>query len=190
MDQPRVVVIGASAGGLDALRTIVSGLPADFPTPICIVVHTSAQSPGLIDSIIARAGPLPAVVASDHERLRPGHVYLAPADRHLLIEPGVVRLSRGPREHRFRPAIDPLFRSAAQVFGPAAVGVILSGSLDDGTAGLSIIKRLGGIAIVQDPNDALFPSMPASALRHVLVDYCVPLSDIASILVEVTQRAA
>jgi two-component system chemotaxis response regulator CheB len=114
--------------------------------------------------------------------MRPGRIYIAPPDYHLIVEPGVVRLTRGPRENRFRPAIDPLFRSAAQVYGPAAIGVVLSGNLDDGTGGLRAIKELGGIAIVQDPNDAQFPSMPRSALRHVSIDHCVRLSDMSSLL--------
>ena len=125
-------------------------------------------------------------VAFDGQRLEAGHVYLAQPDRHLLVEPGRLRVTRGPREHRFRPAIDPLFRSAAQVFGPAAIGVILTGNLDDGTAGLWTIKKLGGIAIVQDPSDAVFPAMPTNALRHVEVDHVVPVSRIPPLLDELT----
>jgi len=120
--------------------------------------------------------------------LKAGHIYVAPSDHHLLIEPGRLRLGRGPKENRFRPAIDPLFRSAAQVYGPAVVGVVLSGNLDDGSAGLRTIKQLGGLAIVQDPHDALFPAMPANALRHVAADYVVPLADMARILHEAASR--
>src|SRR5687767_3732333 len=153
----RIVVIGASAGGVDALRAIVAALPADFPAPICVVVHTSPQSPSILDQILDRAGPLTAAAACNGERIRPGRIYVAPPDCHLVIEPGVLRVTRGPKENRFRPAVDPLFRSAAQVYGPAATGVVLTGNLDDGTAGLWAIKQLGGISIVQDPADALFP---------------------------------
>ena len=155
-----VVVIGASAGGIEALRTMVAALPRDFPAPVCVVVHTSPEGPGMLDGILARAGVLPATNARNHERLHPGHIYVAPPDFHLILEPGLLRVTKGPRENRFRPAIDPLFRSAAQVYGPQTIGVILTGGLDDGADGLWAVKRLGGTAIVQDPAEALFPSMP------------------------------
>src|SRR5262245_27121319 len=132
----RIVVMGASAGGIDALRTLLAEVPATFAAPICVVIHTSADSPGVMAGILGRGSHLPVSMAADYSRLQPGHVYVAAPDRHLLLEPGRVRVTKGPREHGFRPAIDPLFRSAAQVFGPAAVGVILTGNLDDGTAGL------------------------------------------------------
>src|SRR5829696_8546146 len=180
------LVIGASAGGIEALRELVALLPGDFPAAICIVLHTSPQSPGVLDAILTRAGALPAHNARDRERLQSGRIYVAPPDSHLLIEPGMVRVSKGPRENRFRPAIDPLFRSAAQVYGPSAIGVILTGNLDDGTAGLWAIKQLGGTALDQNPDDALFPSMPLSALNHVRVDYSVPLSQMAPLLVRLT----
>ena len=183
----RIVVIGASAGGLDALRALVSALPEDFEAPIGVVLHTSPQSPGVLPDILSRAGRLTAVSPGNRERLIPGRIYVAPPDRHLLVEPGRVCLTRGPHENRFRPAIDPLFRSAAQVFGPGAIGVILTGNLDDGTAGLWAIKRLGGLTVVQDPADAMFPSMPANALAHVEVDHRVPLSDLAPLLVRLTR---
>jgi len=186
MRSKHIVVIGASAGGIEALRIIAAALPEDFPAPICIVLHTAPQSPGLLDAILSRAGKLPATNAVNGERLRPGHVYVAPPDFHLVIEPGVVRVTKGPRENRFRPAIDPLFRSAAQVYGPGAIGVILTGSLDDGTDGLSAIKGLGGCAIVQDPMEALFPSMPQHALDHVEVDYVLPLTQIVPTLLRLT----
>ena len=184
-----LVVIGASAGGIEALRAIVAQLPEDFPAPICIVLHTSPQSPGVLDAILNRSGRLLATNAVNGERLQPGHIYVAPPDRHLVIEPGIVRVTKGPRENRFRPAIDPLFRSAAQVYGPAAIGVILTGSLDDGTDGLWAIKQLGGCAIVQDPLEALFPSMPQHAMDHVDVDYVLPLADIPPMLMQLTSEA-
>ena len=181
----RIVVIGASSGGIEALKTIAAALPRDFPAPICAVVHTSPASPGVLGSILSRAGALPAVMATSGARLEPGRIYVAPADHHLIVEPGVLQVTKGPKENRFRPAVDPLFRSAAQVYGPAAIGVVLTGDLDDGTAGLWSLKQLGGVAIVQDPDDALFPSMPLSALRHVKADYTVPLSKIAPSLVRI-----
>jgi two-component system, chemotaxis family, protein-glutamate methylesterase/glutaminase len=184
-----IVVIGASAGGIETLRELVGTLPADFPAPICVVLHTSPLSPGVLDAILTRAGHLPATNARDRETLRAGHIYVAPPDCHLLVEPGLVRATKGPRENRFRPAIDPLFRSAAQVYGPFAIGVILTGNLDDGTAGLWAIKQLGGTAIVQSPEDALFPSMPQSALDHVRVDHEVPVSRMGALLVELTSQS-
>ena len=181
-----VVVIGASAGGIEALRTMVAALPRDFPAPVCVVVHTSPEGPGMLDGILARAGVLPATNARNHERLHPGHIYVAPPDFHLILEPGLLRVTKGPRENRFRPAIDPLFRSAAQVYGPQTIGVILTGGLDDGADGLWAVKRLGGTAIVQDPAEALFPSMPLSALKQVDADHVLPVAEIAPMLVALT----
>jgi two-component system, chemotaxis family, protein-glutamate methylesterase/glutaminase len=188
MRTKRIVVIGASAGGIEALRELVARLPADFPAPIAVVLHTSPQSPGVLGEILSRAGALPATIARDRERLSPGHIYVAAPDCHLLVEPGRVRVTKGPRENRFRPAIDPLFRSAAQVFGPATIGVVMTGNLDDGTAGLWAIKQLGGTAIVQHPEDAMFPAMSLSALRHVRVDHSVPLAELAPLLVQLTSE--
>jgi two-component system chemotaxis response regulator CheB len=185
---PRIVVIGASAGGIETLRELVRDLPASFSAPICVVMHISPESPGVLAEILRRAGRLFAATAQSGERLRAGRIYVAPPDHHLLVEPGIARVTKGPRENRFRPAIDPLFRSAAQGYGPAAIGVILSGNLDDGTAGLWVIKKLGGVTIVQDPADALFPSMPNHAIRKVDVDYVVPLAKIAPLLHELTAR--
>jgi two-component system, chemotaxis family, protein-glutamate methylesterase/glutaminase len=182
----RIVVIGASAGGIDALRLLTAGLPPDFPSPIVVVLHMSPESPGILHDILDRSGPLRASTVRDGERLEAGRIFVAPPDRHVLLEPGKLHLTRGPRENRFRPAIDPLFRTAAQVYGPAAIGVILTGNLDDGTAGLWAIKKMGGTAIVQDPADAMFPAMPANARRHIKVDHCVPLAAIAPLLVRLT----
>jgi len=179
----RIIVIGASAGGIEALKAIAGALPPDFTVPICVVVHTAPHAPAVLDAILSRAGALPAESAIDQQRLKPGRIYVAPPDRHLILEPGRARVSKGPRENRFRPAIDPLFRSAAQVYGTGAIGVILSGSLDDGTGGLWAIKNLGGCAVVQDPFDAMYPSMAQSAIDHVSVDYVVRLAEIAPLLV-------
>jgi two-component system, chemotaxis family, protein-glutamate methylesterase/glutaminase len=189
MSFKHLVVIGASAGGIEALKTLARELPPDFNAPICVVVHVAPQSPGVLHQILSRAGHLTALSPDSSERLRPGTIYVAPPDRHMLIEPGRIRLARGPRENRFRPAIDPLFRSAAQSYGPAAIGVILTGNLDDGTAGLSAVKQLGGVSIVQDPNEAMFPSMPCNALANVRVDHVVPLAAIPALLVELTSVA-
>ena len=186
MATERIVVIGTSAGGLETLRSLVGALPETFPAPICVVMHTAPESPGVLHEILARSGRLPTVSVNKSERLAKGRIYVAPPDCHLVIEPGRVRSTKGPKENRFRPAIDPLFRSAAQVYGPAAIGVILTGNLDDGTAGLGTIKQLGGTAVVQDPADALYPSMPLSALQHVNVDHRSSLADLPKLLVRLT----
>ena len=156
----------------------MSALPEGLPAAICVVIHTAPDSPGILATILDKAGPLRAVHPTDGESLKHSTIYVAAPDHHLIVEPGVVRLSRGPKENRFRPAVDPLFMSAAQVYGPRVIGIVLSGNLDDGTTGLGVIKQLGGIALVQDPSDALYPSMPGSALGHVAVDQSLPARDI------------
>lgn len=177
-----IIVVGTSAGGVETLRTLVAGLPKDFPGSIFIVMHTAPSSPGVLNQILDRAGPLPAAAAHNRERIQPGRIYVAPPDRHLLLEPGLMRLTHGPKENRFRPAIDPLFRSAAQTYGPRVVGVILTGGLDDGVSGLWAVKRLGGVAVVQDPDEAFVPSMPLSALNQVEVDYKLKVAEMPSVL--------
>jgi two-component system chemotaxis response regulator CheB len=186
--QRDIVVIGTSAGGIEALRTIVNHLPDDFPAALFAVVHTSPNSPGVLASILERAGSLPARCVQESEVIRPGRIYVPRPDHHLIVDAGVARSTRGPKENRFRPAVDPLFRSAAQAYGPRVIGVILTGGLDDGTAGLAAVKQLGGTAVVQDPNDAMYPSMPRNALEHVRVDHCVPLAEIAPLLVHLTRE--
>jgi len=151
-----------------------------------VVMHIGAGSLGLLPSILERASPLPVISPSDREPIRPGRIYVAPPDLHILLEPNKIRLSRGPKENWFRPAIDPLFRSAALAYGNRVIGVVLTGELDDGTAGLWTIKEVGGAAVVQDPRDALFPSMPLSAIRHTSVDYTVALSEIGPLLGRLT----
>lgn len=184
MSIPRIVVIGASAGGIEALPRIVGRLPPDFPSAVCVVLHTSPDSPGVLEGILDRAGPLRATSARNLEPLRDGHIYVAPPDYHLMLEPGRVRVTKGPQENLFRPAIDPLFRSAAQVYGPAAIGVILTGNLDDGVAGLWAIKRLGGITVVQDPAEAAFSSMPLSAVAQMKPTHIVRLDEMAPLLTQ------
>lgn len=183
MPQREIVVMGASAGGISALQGIVRGLPKDFPAAILVVLHLSRQSGGLLPKILAGSGALPASNACHNEQIRPGHIYVAPPDRHLLIGPERrIRLGHGPKENRFRPAVDPLFRSAALNGGPNVIGIVLSGGLDDGTAGLCAIKQAGGLAVVQDPSDAEVPSMPRSALRHVTADHCMTAQKIGEML--------
>jgi two-component system chemotaxis response regulator CheB len=187
MPKRDVVVIGASTGGIEALRTLVGGLPKDFAASIFVVMHSSPDSPGLLGLILGRASQLPTLTPGDKEQILPGHIYVAPPDYHLLIDDGRVCLSKGPKENRFRPAIDPLFRSAARAYKNRVIGVVLTGGLDDGTAGLWIIKKLGGVAVVQDPDDAVAPSMPLSALKHVDVDYTSTISDMAPLLARLTE---
>jgi two-component system chemotaxis response regulator CheB len=163
-----IIVVGTSAGGIEALKALVGGLPRDLDASLFIVLHAAPHSPGIPPEILERAGPLPASHARDWEQISPGRVYVAPPDYHLLVErSGYTRVTQGPRENRFRPAVDPLFRSAAHAFGPRVVGVILTGWLDDGAAGLYAVKECGGTAVVHDPPDAEAPSMPLSALKRV-----------------------
>ena len=178
-----IIVIGASAGGFEALKKLVGDLPADFAASIFIVWHLSPDIRGVLPQVLNRAGTIHAAHAYDNEPIEPNRIYVAPPDRHLLVEPGRVRVTRGPKENRFRPAVDPLFRSAAYAYNNRVIGVILSGALDDGTAGLWTIKQRGGLAIVQDPSDAEVPSMPQNALREVAVDYSVPMAEMARLLV-------
>ncbi len=185
-----LVVIGASAGGVETLKHVVSGLPSDLPAAVCIVLHLAPDSPSALAAILARAGTLACHTARDGDGLRDGRILVAPPDRHLIIDDSVVRLSIGPRENNHRPAVDALFRSAAWERGADVVGVILSGTRDDGTAGLAVIKAQGGAAVVQDPEEALYPGMPASAIANVAVDAIVPSTGIAKAIVEMVNGAS
>jgi len=178
-----IVVVGTSAGGVEALATLVSTLPPELPAAIFVVLHIPAHSPSFVSDILGRSGLLETVQASDGMEVEHGRIYVAPPDHHMLVERGNVRIVRGPKENRHRPAVDPLFRSAALAYGPRVVGVILTGALDDGTAGLLAVKRHSGIAIVQDPDEAIYPGMPLSALEHVQVDHILPLAAIGPLLV-------
>ena len=160
MTQRDIVVIGASAGGIQALTTLVAGLPRDFPASVLIVVHIPPYAISRLPEILSRSGPLPAAHALQGEVIEPGRIYVSPPDRHLLVRTGQLELSRGARENHCRPAIDPLFRTAARVYGPRVIGIVLSGALYDGSMGLLAIKTRGGMAIVQDPKEAIVDSMP------------------------------
>ncbi|MDC0710923.1 chemotaxis protein CheB [Stigmatella sp. ncwal1] len=181
-DKHDLIVIGASMGGVEALMALVEQLPRDFPAAVCIVLHISAGHRSVLPDLLSRAGSLPAVHPRDGERLTSGRIYVAPNDRHLLVEEGLVRVVKGPRENNHRPAVDPLFRSAALAYGPRVVGVVLTGAMDCGTAGLLAIQMQGGLTVVQDPKDAYCPDMPRSALEHLKVDHCVPLAGMGALL--------
>ena len=181
-----IIVIGASAGGFEALKKLVGGLPKDLAAAIFVVWHLPANAHGVLPSVLKKEGALPAAHGVDGEEIMPGRIYVAPPDHHLLVEENRVRVTKGPKENRFRPAVDTLFRSAAYAYGARVIGVVLSGALDDGTAGLWTIKQRGGTAVVQEPADAEFPSMPESALRQVDVDYTVPVSEMGALLTQLT----
>lgn len=184
-----LIVMGASAGGVDALSRVVRGLPADLPAAVLVVLHVPRGGYSAMPQILARAGSLPAQHAADGQVIRAGRIYVAPPDVHLLVEGDRLRLDAGPMENMSRPSIDRLFTTAAEQRGPGVVGVVLSGMLDDGTAGLVAIARHGGVGVVQDPEDAVFPSMPASAVRYGEPQHVLPLSEIAALLEElVTAR--
>jgi two-component system chemotaxis response regulator CheB len=178
---PRAIFIGASSGGVYAMLELAAALPANFPVPVFLVQHIGAHRSQLAQLLNAR-GPNLAVEARDGDAPAAGTIHVAPPDHHMLLEGGVIRVKRGPKEHHARPAIDPLFRSAALEMGAAAIGVVLTGLLDDGSAGLRAIKDCGGSAVVQDPADAFEPSMPRAALSVVRADHVVPLSRMAGVL--------
>jgi len=185
-----IIVIGSSAGGVKALIEFVKGLPSDFPGTIFITQHLAPHTESMLPDILSMMGPLKAEHPQDGELIKPNRIYVAPPDHHLLLDEGKVLIKRGPKENRFRPSVDALFRSAAYVYGPRVVGVVLSGYLDDGTSGLWSIKRLGGITIVQDPDDAAFPAMPSNVLEFVEVDHVIPIAALAALLTKLTTEPA
>ncbi|MGI4742657.1 MAG: chemotaxis protein CheB [Janthinobacterium lividum] len=186
MKKRNIIVIGASAGGFEAITQLVAALPATLDAAIFIVWHMSPDVTGVLPQVLNRQNTLSASNAVDNEPISSNHIYVAPPDKHLLLDKGVVRVTQGPKENRFRPAVDPLFRSAAESYGRRVIGIVLSGALDDGTAGLGTIKSRGGLAIVQEPAEATVSSMPESALAAVDVDYRVPMAEMAPLLVRLT----
>jgi two-component system chemotaxis response regulator CheB len=185
-----IIVIGSSAGGIKALGAILGKLPADIDAAIFIVQHLGPNSPRVLPRILRDLCSLPTSHPADGDEFHTGSIYIAPPDYHLLIEDGRTRVVRGPEENRFRPAIDALFRSAARNYGPRVLGVLLTGNLDDGTVGLQAIKKRGGLVIVQDPNEAEYPSMPKSAMKYAAIDHCLPLLEIAPMLLRLTPEPA
>jgi len=180
--------IGASLGGVEALRRVVAQLPADFAASVFVVQHTAAG--GRLDEVLGRLSKLPVRYAMDGERFEPGTIHLARADRHLLVEGKQLRTVRGPRENGVRPAIDPLFRSLAAHYGPRAVGIVLTGLRDDGTAGLQAIRRAGGVTVVQDPDDAAHPEMPRSVLAHFAADHVLPVARMGELMERLAREPA
>jgi two-component system, chemotaxis family, protein-glutamate methylesterase/glutaminase len=186
--QRDVIVVGASAGGVQALQALVAQLPPEMPASVLVVLHLMSSGTSVLASILDRAGPLSATQAVDGERLERGHVYVAPPDHHMLLRGEQIHLSAGPRENGHRPAIDPLFRSAARAYGRRVIGVVLSGTLDDGTDGLRLIKHRGGVSVVQDPTDAAYPSMPESAIRYDGPDRIVPIAEMGAVLFDLVDN--
>lgn len=175
MAHRKLIVVGASLGGFEAFKRLLRGLTRDIDAAVLFTLHMSPTSPGYLADLFQRDTAWPVHAARDGERVEPGHVYIAVPDHHLMLEGDRIRLARGPRESRARPAVDVLFRSAAHHHGPKVIGIVLTGMLDDGTAGLWAIKDRGGIAMVQDPQEAENPSMPLNALKHVAVDFTLPV---------------
>lgn len=177
-----IIVMGASAGGVEALMSVVKDLPVDFPAAIFITLHVAPFGNSVLPAVLSRAGWMPAVHPKDFEPIQLGRIYVAPPDYHLLVKRGYIRLTRGAKENGHRPAVDPLFRTAASAYGPQVIGIILSGTRDDGTLGLADIKAAGGIAIVQEPDDAAYGGMPRSAIEKVNVDHTLPVKGIPLLL--------
>ena len=188
MPKHDIFVIGASAGGVEALQKLISELPAEFPGAVFVVTHLPSRSRSFLPEILTKAGKLVAAHPEDGERIQNGRIYVAPPDHHLVLAREHVHLSLGPKEQHHRPCINVLFRSAALAYGERAVGMVLTGELDDGTAGLWEIKRRRGIAVVQNPEQALFPSMPLSALRDVEADYIVDIAEMGKLLTDLASE--
>lgn len=190
MDKRDILVIGASAGGLAALTRLFGGMPKDCAPTVFVVLHTSPNARSLLPRLLTRVGWLPAFHPGDGEPIRPGHIHLAPPDHHLLVQHEHVLVRRGPRENRTRPAVDPLFRSAGVAFGSRVVGVVLTGTLDDGASGLRAIHRCGGVCVVQDPEEAEWPGMPESAIARAPVDHVLPVDAMPDLLCRLAAEPA
>jgi two-component system, chemotaxis family, protein-glutamate methylesterase/glutaminase len=183
-----IVVIGTSLGGVGALQVVAKHLSPSWDAACLIVLHRTPNAKSHLAEILSRSAPIPVLMPKDPTPLQGGRIYVAPPDHHMIVQRGVIRLWHGPKENGHRPAVDTLFRSAAQAYGPQVVGVVMTGALDCGTLGLLEIKRLGGTTVVQDPTDAEAPSMPSSALAHVEVDHVAKLSELSRLLVRLTQE--
>jgi len=185
-----IIVIGASAGGVEALQRLCRGLPAGFPGCVFVVQHLSPWARSVLPQLLDRAGPLRAVSPVDGQAIEPGHIYVGAPDHHMLLRQGKILMRRGPFENRTRPAVNALFRSAAVHYGSRTIGVVLTGLLDDGTDGLIAIKAAGGLSVVQDPDEAEWPSMPRNALKRDHVDHKAPVADLPALLMRLVQEDA
>jgi two-component system chemotaxis response regulator CheB len=185
-----IVVIGASAGGVEGLLSLARSLPIGLRAAVFMVLHIPPHSSSVLPQLLSRAKGLPAAHPRDGELIHLGRIYVAPPDRHLLLDRTHVQLGCGPYDNCHRPAVDTLFRAAARWHGPRVIGVVLSGALDDGTSGLSAIKLAGGVTVVQDPAEAMYPSMPQSALDHVSIDYVASLAGLGPLITRLVQQAA
>ncbi len=185
-----IIVIGASAGGIIALVEFLKCVPKDFEGYIFVVQHLSPFSPSVLPQILSRVGPMKAVHPQDGEVMKKNTIYVAPPDHHLLLDRDSISVKKGPKENRFRPSIDALFRSAAYSYGPRVIGVVLSGLLDDGTSGLWSVKRHNGLCVIQDPEEAEFPNMPLNVMEYVEVDHCVRICDMGPLVARLTMESA
>jgi two-component system chemotaxis response regulator CheB len=185
-----ILVIGTSAGGVEALLFLAKNLPRDFPAAVIVTIHLPRHSRSALDQILERAGPLPVRFVAHGERLRKGRIYLAPPDRHLLIEDDRVVLGHGPRENSSRPAIDPMMRSVGACCGSRTVGVVMTGTMHDGASGLWAVDQCGGVTVVQDPSDAKFPDMPVNALNRLRPDHVVTLAAMPKLLASLAAEPA
>lgn len=190
MSRRDIIAIGGSLGAVDAVLQLCRNLPGDLAATLFIAIHVGAWGNNFLAGIFDEQSPLSFSTAEDGAAVRPGHAYVAPADHHLLVINGVIRLGHGPRENRTRPAIDPLFRSVGASFGPRVIAMILSGTLNDGVAGLADVKRCGGLTVVQTPGDAQAPDLPWRAIENSDVDYRVSLSDMAALLAKLSGEEA
>jgi two-component system, chemotaxis family, protein-glutamate methylesterase/glutaminase len=186
-DHRDLVVIGASAGGVEALSELVRQLPRELPAAVLVTLHVMPTATSVLPTILTRQGMLPAEGARHGQRLERGRIYVAPPDFHLLVADGGIELSHGPRENGHRPGIDPMFRSAAREYGRRVIGVVLSGMLDDGTAGMRVISDSGGATIAQDPADSLYPGMPQSVIDHGVADHVLPVAAIGRCICELLE---
>ncbi|MBS1503435.1 MAG: chemotaxis protein CheB, partial [Bacteroidetes bacterium] len=189
MEVNSVVVIGGSAGGFPAVAGLMANMPPGLDTAFFVVLHVSRKSVGsVLVQYIQKHTQYTCSLAVNNEQIKSGHLYVAPPDFHLIVKGGYMRIVRGPHENRWRPSIDVLFRSAAAAYDSHTIGIVLSGLLDDGTSGMSAIKRSGGVCIVQDPNDAEFDDMPNNALNNVAIDYSVPVAEMGYVLDDVFSK--
>src|SRR5262245_42038094 len=185
-----ILAIGASAGGVEALAFLAKNFPRDFPAAIVVTIHLSSEGRSILDEVLSRAGSLPVAFARRRESLKKGQIYIAPVDRHLILEGDTILLGHGPRENNARPAIDPMMRSVAACCGPRMIGVVLTGTLSDGASGLWATDQCGGITVVQDPSDAAFPDMPMNALNRVRPDHVVRLEAMPKLLTSLVSQPA